>query len=97
MQLQEAIQLVQQKFQAETQGQTEGQAVDAYHDAFEKFPVLMEIATQVLGVQIIQQNIVRQVQAKQEAEGGDASAEGVQGVGPLGPITGGMAPQGKPS
>jgi len=97
MQLQEAIQLVQQKFQAETQDQTEGQAVDAYHDAFEKYPVLMEIATQVLGVQIIQQNIVRQVQAKQQAEGGEGSTEGVQGVGPLGPITGGMNPQGKPS
>ncbi|MEM1208397.1 MAG: hypothetical protein AAF586_09030 [Planctomycetota bacterium] len=97
MQLQQAIQLVQQKFAAETQGQTEGPAVEAYHDAFEKFPVLMEIATQVLGVQIIQQNIVRQVQQKQQAEGGKDGGEAVEGVGPLGPISGGMAPQGKPS
>jgi hypothetical protein len=93
MQLQQAIQLVQQKFQAEAQGQTDGQAVDAYHDAFEKFPVMMEIATQVLGVQIIQQNIVRQAQQKQQAEGGEA----IEGVGPLGPIAGGMNPPGKPS
>ncbi|MEO0586811.1 MAG: hypothetical protein AAF078_04145 [Planctomycetota bacterium] len=98
MQLQQAIQLVQQKFAAETQDKTEGPEVDAYHEAFEKYPAMMEIATQVIGVQIIQQNIVRQVQAKQQAEGGEGGADaGVEGVGPLGPITGDMTPQGKPS
>ena len=98
MQLQQAIHLVQQKFAAETQDKTEGPEVDAYHEAFEKYPAMMEIATQVSGVQIIQQNIVRQVQAKQQAEGGEGGADaGVEGVGPLGPITGDMTPQGKPS
>ena len=74
MQLQEAVQLVQAKFMAETQGKMEGPEIDAYHDAFEKFPVLMEVATYCWADQIVQQNYeMRKAQAAQAAAGeGDA-------------------------
>ena len=56
MQLQEAVQIIQAKFVAETQEKSEGPEIDAYHDAFEKYPVVMEVATQFVGDQIIQQH-----------------------------------------
>ncbi len=72
MQLQEAVQLVQAKFVAETQGKMAGPEVDAYHDAFEKFPVMMEVATYCWADQIVQQNyeLRKQMVEKQGAEGG---------------------------
>lgn len=71
MQLQEAVQLVQAKFVAETQDKFEGPEIDAYHEAFEKYPVLMEVATYCWSDQIVQQNYeMRKAQAAQGGEGG---------------------------
>jgi len=71
MQLQEAVQLVQAKFLAETQGKTEGPEVDAYHAAFEQWPVVMEVATYCWSDQIVQQNYeMRKKMAEQQAAGG---------------------------
>ncbi|MFN3167940.1 MAG: hypothetical protein ACE37H_12850 [Phycisphaeraceae bacterium] len=75
MQLQEAVQLVQAKFMAETQGKMEGPEIDAYHDAFEKFPVLMEVATYCWADQIVQQNYeMRKKMAEQQGAGGGDEA-----------------------
>lgn len=77
MQLNDAVLVVQQKFMAETQGKTEGAEIDAYHDAFEKFPVLMEVATYCWADQIVQQNYeMRKQMAAQQAngEGGEVPA-----------------------
>ena len=80
MQLQDAINLVQQKFQEESQGNTEGDAVDKWADAFEQFPVMMETATHIWAQQIITQNyhraLAQQQAAQQAAEKnlGDADA-----------------------
>lgn len=68
MQLQEAVQLVQAKFVAETQGKMDGPEVTAYHDAFEKFPVMMEVATYCWSDQIVQQNYEMR---KKQMEGGE--------------------------
>ncbi len=57
MQLQEAIQIVQAKFMAESKGNSEGDEADRYQDAFADFPVMMETATQIFAAQIIAQNI----------------------------------------
>jgi len=73
MQLQEAVQLVQAKFMAETQGKMEGAEIDAYHDAFEKFPVLMEVATYCWSDQIVQQNYEMRKKAA-EQQGGEGGA-----------------------
>jgi len=71
MQLQEAVQLIQAKFVAETQDKGEGPEIDAYHEAFEKYPVVMEVATYCWADQIVQQNYeMRKQQAAQQAEGG---------------------------
>lgn len=71
MQLQEAVQLVQAKFVAETQEKAEGPEIDAYHAAFEKYPVLMEVATYCWADQIVQQNYeMRKQAAAQQGEGG---------------------------
>lgn len=73
MQLQEAVQLVQAKFVAETQDKTEGPEIDAYHEAFEKYPVIMEVATYCWSDQIVQQNYeMRKAQAAQQAGGGES-------------------------
>lgn len=83
MQLQQAVQLVQAKFVAETQEKSEGQEIDAYHEAFEKYPVLMEVATYCWADQIVQQNYeMRKQQAAQEG-GGEGGAAGEAGP-PLG-------------
>jgi len=71
MQLQEAVQLVQAKFIAETQGRSEGPELDAYQDAFERFPVIMEVATYCWADQIVQQNYeMRKKMTEQQAAGG---------------------------
>lgn len=74
MQLQEAVQLVQAKFVAETQGKSEGPEIDAYHDAFEKCPVLMEVATYCWADQIVQQNYEMRKKMADQAGGGDGEA-----------------------
>ncbi len=77
MNLQEAVQLVQAKFAAESQDQTEGPAIDAYHDAFEKCPVLMEVATYCFADQIVQQNYeMRKKMMEQGAAGAEAPPQG---------------------
>ncbi len=63
MQLQEAIQIIQQKFMAEAQDQLEGPAADRYADAFGDYPAMMEVATQIFAAQIIAQNIEQQQKA----------------------------------
>ena len=71
MQLQEAVQLIQAKFVAETQDKSEGPEIDAYHTAFEKYPVIMEVATYCWSDQIVQQNYeMRKQQAAQQAQAG---------------------------
>lgn len=81
MQLQEAIMLVQAKFNAEAQGQTGGEETTKYEDAFDQWPVTMEIATQFFADQIIQQNYEARkaaaIQAAQQqaAEAGEAGGE----------------------
>lgn len=77
MQLQEAVQLVQAKFMAETQQKMEGPEIDAYHDAFEKYPVLMEVATYCWADQIVQQNYeMRKKMTEQQAAGSEAPPQG---------------------
>lgn len=73
MQLQEAVQLIQAKFVAETQDKAEGPEIDAYHEAFEKYPVIMEVATYCWADQIVQQNyeMRKQQAAQQTAAGGE--------------------------
>ena len=104
MQLQDAINLVQAKFQAESKDETDSEAVEKYHEAFDQSPVMMEIATQIFGVQIIQQNAMRQM-AAQQAQGGDqaggnpggAVTAGGQQPGPVqNPFAGGAAGGKKP-
>ncbi len=72
MQLQQAIQLVQAKFVAESKGETQGQAHDQYHNAFEQFPLVMEVAVTAFSDELIQRNYeARKVAAaKAAAEGG---------------------------
>jgi len=72
MQLQEAIAIIQKKFMAETQGQVEGEAIEAYQNAFDQYPVVMEVATAAFADEIIQRNYEarKQMMAKQQAEGG---------------------------
>ena len=74
MQLQQAVQLVQAKFMAETQEKNEGPEIDAYHEAFEKYPVLMEVATYCWSDQIVQQNY--EMRKKMEGQGGEGGEAG---------------------
>ncbi|WP_428388591.1 hypothetical protein [Mucisphaera sp.] len=67
MQLQEALNLVQQKFQAESKGETSGEAADKYQAAFADYPVMMEVATHIFGSQIILQNAQQQAARAQQA------------------------------
>lgn len=74
MQLNDAVQLIQRKFMAESQGKTEGPELDAYQEAFEKFPVMMEVATYCWADQIVQQNY--EARRKAMAQQGDQAAGG---------------------
>lgn len=75
MQIKDALNLVREKFNAESGGQTDGEVADKYQDAFSDFPVTMEVATHILAVQLIQHNMAQQMQAQQQAaqQGGDAA------------------------
>jgi len=74
MQVNDALNLVREKFTAEAQGLTEGEVANKYQDAFEQYPVTMEVATHIFAVQLIQHNMAQQMQAQQAAgqEGGEA-------------------------
>jgi hypothetical protein len=85
MHIQEAINLVQAKFVAESQGQTEGEAADKYQAAFSDFPVLMEVATYIFAQGLITQNYQAAIRKAQE--------EG-KAPGPGGPAGGGGGPGG---
>ncbi len=79
MQINDALNLVREKFTAESNGQTDGEAADKYQNAFGDYPVTMEVATHILAVQLIQHNMAQQMQAQQQAAqtgeqaGGDAT------------------------
>lgn len=83
MQVQEAINLVQAKFMAESKGETEGEAADRYHAAFEEYPVMMEVATIILAQGLITQNYQAAMQRAQQQQQGGAPAPGGQ-AGPAG-------------
>ncbi|QDU34824.1 hypothetical protein KS4_29000 [Poriferisphaera corsica] len=65
MQLQEALNLIHQKFVNESQGKEEESVSAKYFEAFEKFPAVMETASQIFAAQIIAQNIQQQQAAGQ--------------------------------
>ena len=75
MQINDALNLVREKFTAESSGTTDGDTADKYQNAFSDFPVTMEVATHILAVQLIQHNMAQQMQAQQQAgqAGGDAA------------------------
>lgn len=56
MQLNDAVQLVQAKFNAEGQGRADGPELKAWQDAHTQFPVMMDVATQIWADQIIRMN-----------------------------------------
>lgn len=66
MHIQEAINLVQSKFMAESQGQTSGEAADKYQDAFSDYPVMMEVATYIFAQGLITQNYQAAMRRAQE-------------------------------
>ena len=99
MQLNEAVRIVQQKFNAEAEDKTEGPELEAYQDAFKRFPVVMEIATHCVADQIIQANhqarhqaMLQQQAAQQQAAA--AAAGGAPGAVPGAP--GGFSLPGQP-
>ncbi|WP_432797691.1 hypothetical protein [Poriferisphaera sp. WC338] len=72
MQLQDAINIVRDKFMAEAQGEDNEAVSKAYFEAFENCPAMMETATQIWAAQLIAQNIQQQQAAAQQ--GGEAPA-----------------------
>ena len=83
MQINDALNLVREKFTAEAKGDTGGEVMDRYQNAFSDFPVTMEVATHILAVQLIQHNMAQQMQAQQQAgqQGGAAPQPGGEGAG----------------
>ncbi len=76
MQINDALNLIREKFAAESKGLSTGEAAEKYQDAFGDYPVTMEVATHILAVQLIQQNMAQQMQAQQQAAGqGDGQAQ----------------------
>ena len=65
MQVNDALNLVREKFTAESKGDSSGDVTQRYQDAFSDFPVTMEVATHILSVQLIQHNLTQQIQAQQ--------------------------------
>ena len=75
MVIQEAINLVQAKFMAESKGEIEGEAADKYAEAFSNFPVMMETATYIFAQGLITQNYqaaLQRAQREQQQKGGEA-------------------------
>ena len=56
MQLNDAVQLVQAKFNAEGQDRADGPELAAWQQAHAQFPVMMDVATQIWADQIIRMN-----------------------------------------
>ncbi len=86
MQIQEAINLVQAKFMAESKGETEGDVAEKYADAFSNFPVMMEVATYIFAQGLITQNYqaaIQRAQREQQEKGAAAP--------PAAPAPGGTA------
>lgn len=85
MQLNDAVQLVQAKFNSEGQGNPNGPELKAWQDAHAQFPVMMDVATQIWADQIIrmneqaarqhamQQQMMAQQQAAQEGQEGQGA------------------------
>ena len=69
MQLQEALNLIHQKFMLESQGKEDEAASKQYFDAFDKYPAVMETASQIFAAQIIAQNIQAQQAQAQTGDG----------------------------
>ena len=74
MQIQEAINLVQAKFMAESKGETEGESADKYSEAFASFPVMMEVATYIFAQGLITQNYQAAMQRAQREQQQKAAA-----------------------
>ncbi len=68
MVIQEAINLVQAKFMAESKGETEGEVADKYAEAFSNFPVVMEVATYIFAQGLITQNYQAAMQRAQREQ-----------------------------
>lgn len=78
MQIQDAIQLIQQKFMAEVQDQLEHEVHDKYAEAFDNYPLVMEVAQAAFADEIIQKNYeARKAMADQAkaAEGSKPEAQ----------------------
>lgn len=77
MQLQDAIQIIQQKFMAETQGQLEDPIHEKYADAFDNYPLVMEVAQAAFADEIIQRNYEarRAMAEKAQAASGEKAPE----------------------
>ena len=78
MQLQNAIDIVQEKFMAEAQGTNDESINKRYFDAFDNCPAMMETATQIWAAQLIAQNIQQQemaAEAAQQQEAGEAAPQ----------------------
>ncbi len=76
MQVNDALNLVREKFATEAKGEITGEAAEKYQDAFGDYPVTMEVATHIFAVQLIQHNMAQQMQAQQQAakeQGGDVA------------------------
>lgn len=79
MQVQEAINLVQAKFVAESKGETDGEVAERYQSAFADFPVVMEVATIIIAQGLITQNYqaaMRKAQEQQDQHGGNTPGGG---------------------
>ncbi len=67
MQINDALNLVREKFTAESNDTIDGEAAEKYQNAFSDYPVTMEVATHIFSVQLIQHNMAQQMQAQQQA------------------------------
>ncbi|MEM6749911.1 MAG: hypothetical protein AAGA57_06025 [Planctomycetota bacterium] len=79
MQLQQAVALVQAKFAAESQEKLDDPVHDQYHGAFDRYPLVMEVAVQAFADQVIQQNYEARKKAaiaQAQKRAADAQANG---------------------
>ena len=77
MQLNDALNIIREKFVSEVQEQENEAASKKYFEAFDKFPAVMETASQIWAAQIIAQNIQQQQAAAMQQQ---AAANGEAGV-----------------
>ncbi|MEM7681900.1 MAG: hypothetical protein AAF288_08080 [Planctomycetota bacterium] len=79
MQLQQAVALVQAKFAAESQEKLDDPVHEQYHGAFDRYPLVMEVAVQAFADQVIQQNYEARKKAaiaQAQKRAADAQANG---------------------